>query len=79
MAENDRLDRIERGIEKIQEDLSALRESVGRIEGNLPHLATKEEVEQAKHQATKAQYSVFVSIIAVLTAVASLITRLWIN
>ena len=55
MEPNDRLDRIERGIEKTQEDVSALRESVGRIEGKLPHLATEKEVEEATHQATKAQ------------------------
>ena len=79
-AENDnRLDRIERGIEKIQEDVSALRESVGRIEGKLPHLATDREVEEAKHEATKAKYSVLVSVIAVVVAMASLITRLWIS
>ena len=92
MAEQERFDRIERSIErgferldgkieKIQEDVSALRESVGKIEGviegKLPHLATEKEVEEAKHEATKAKYSVFVSIVAVLTAMASLFTRLW--
>lgn len=66
MGENERLDRIEQGIEHlgrkfetIQGDVSSLRADMSEIKGHLPHLATKAEVEEIKgaltHLATKAE------------------------
>lgn len=89
MAEQDRFDRIERSIErgierldgkieKMQEDVSTLRVDVAEIKGSLPHLATKEAVEEAKHEATKGKYSMLVSLIAVAFAALSLAVRLWV-
>lgn len=77
MAEQDRLDRIERGIEKLEtemkearNDLSGIRESMGRIEGDLQHLATKAEVEEAKHGATKALYGAIAAVTLGVGAIA---------
>ena len=85
MEQNDRLDRIERGIEKLEAEmkevrgeLSGIRESIGRIEGALPHFATKAEVEEAKHEATRGKYGMLISLIAVAFAALSLITRIWV-
>ena len=78
MAENDRLDRIERGIEKLETEmkevrteLSGIRESMGRIEGALPHFATEARVEKVKGETTKALYGAIVAVIMGAGAIVS--------
>ena len=59
--------------------MSATKESVAKIEttleSTLPHVATKAEVEEAKHEATKGKYGLLVGVLALLLSLGTLVTR----
>ena len=67
--------RIESDVRELKSDMKEVRSSLSKIEGALPHFATKEEVEQAKHEATKGKYGVHVGVIAFLLSLGTLATK----
>ena len=56
-------------------DVTDIKVSLAKIEATLPHIATKAEVEEAKHEATKGKNSVFVSVIALLLSLGALAAK----
>ena len=70
-------DRMDRCMERIESNLLAITESTARIEGALPHIATKEDVAEAKLYATKSQRAMVASIIAAGVAIGGVVARLW--
>ena len=67
--------RIETDVRELKSDMKEVRSSLSKIEGALPHFATKEAVEQAKHEATKGKYGVLVGVIAFLLSLGTLATK----
>ena len=67
--------RIEADVRELKSDMKEVRSSLSKIEGALPHFATKETVEQAKHEATKGKYGVLVGVIAFLLSLGTLATK----
>ena len=62
-------------LNSLRSDMTEVKESLAEIRGTLPHLATKAEVEEAKHEATKGKYGVLVGVIALLLSLGTLATR----
>ena len=60
---------------ELKSDMKEVRSSLSKIEGALPYFATKEEVEQAKHEATKGKSGLPVGVLALLLSLGTLITR----
>ena len=60
---------------ELKSDMKEVRSSLSKIEGALPYFAPKEEVEQAKHEATKGKYGLPVGVLALLLSLGTLITR----
>jgi hypothetical protein len=57
METDERLQRIETDIHEMKADITDIKVSLAKIEATLPHIATKTEVEEAKHEATKGKNS----------------------
>ena len=62
-------------VRELKSDMKEVRSSLAKIEGALPHFATKEEVEQAKHEATKGKYGLVVSGLAFLLSLGAIASR----
>ena len=75
METDERLQRIETDIHEMKADVTDIKVSLAKIEATLPHIATKAEVEEAKHAATKGKNSVFVSVIALLLSLGALAAK----
>ncbi len=74
-----RLERIEADVRELKSDMKEVRLSLAKIEGALPYFATKEEVEQAKHEATKGKYSMILSVVAIISSLGLLRARIFIS
>ena len=74
-----RLERIEVDVRELKSDMKEVRLSLAKIEGALPHFATKEEVEQAKHEATKGKYGMIVGVVAIISSFGALFARIFIS
>ena len=88
MSTEDRLTRIESDVNQLKSDMDRVRSdvssmsrtlndvatAVAEIKGGMPHMATKAEVEQASHNATRGIYA---SLAAVGLAIVALVTRFW--
>ena len=72
-----RMDRMDGRMDRMESNILAITASTARIEGALPHLATKEDVVEAKLYATKSQRAMVVSMVAAGVAVAGVVARLW--
>ena len=72
-----RLDIIDQRLDRVEPNIVAIRASLARIEGALPHFATKEDVAEAMLQVTKSQRTMVASIVAASIAVASVAAILW--
>ena len=62
MDTDERLERIESDIHEMKADMSDIKVSLAERKATLPHVATKAEVEEAKHEATQGQVGYFVSV-----------------
>ena len=51
------MSRLGKETERITDTLSTVAETVARIDGAVPHMATKAEVEKASHSATRGIYA----------------------
>ena len=74
---DERMDRMDMRMDRMESGILALTASMARIEDALPHIATKEDVAQAKLYATKSQRAMVASIVAAGIAVAGGSARLW--
>ena len=72
-----RMDRMDGRMDRMESNILAITASTARIEGALPHIATKEDVAEAKLYATKSQRAMVASIVAAGIAVAGLPAKLW--
>lgn len=68
------MSRLGRETERITDTLTTVAETVARIDGSIPHMATKAEVEKASHSATKGMYA---GLSAVALAVLALVAKFW--
>ena len=64
-------------LNSLRSDMTEVKESLAEIRGTLPHLATKAEVEEAKHEATKGKQAMVVSTIAIIVSVGALLARIF--
>lgn len=63
---------IRQDISALQKDLSDMKGTLGELKGEMPHMATKTEVERARHHTTRTLYG---TILTFLMAGASLALR----
>ncbi len=79
METDERLQRIETDIHEMKADITDIKVNVAKItatiESTFPHLATKAEVEEAKHEATKGKYGVLIGVTALLLSLGTLVTK----
>ena len=66
-----RFDTIDQRMDRMEPNILAITASLTRIEGALPHIATKEDVAEAMLCATKSHRAMVASIVAAGVAVAS--------
>ena len=66
---------MKENVRELKTDMKEALKSLAKIEGSLPHFATMEEVEQAKHEATKGKYGAIAGAAAFLVAVGSTVSR----
>ena len=71
----DDLKGVSDSIKQVGEDMTEVKVKVGVIEGGMPHLATKEEVEKAKHEATKGKYGLYVGMVAFVVSALAVASR----
>ena len=65
-----RFDIIDQPMDRTESNILAIRASMARLEGALPHIAAKEDVAEAMLHATKSQRAMVASIVAPGIAVA---------
>lgn len=73
-GKNGSIGRIEEKVDSLHKDVGNLQREVSEIKGRLPSFATKEDVEKAKHSATKSIVGMSVSIIA---GASAWVAKLW--
>ena len=59
-----RFDIIDQPMDRTESNILAIRASMARLEGALPHIATKEDVAEAKLHEMKSQRAMVASIVA---------------
>ena len=74
---DERMDRMDGRMDRMESNILAITASTAKIEGALPHIATKEDVAEAKLYATKSQWAMVGSIVAAGVAIAGVLARLW--